>query len=124
MSSGAGGPPRAGGTGSGGLPVPLNLIHTTKSPNPSPARVSGRFQFVGGAPLGDLMETESVPGRTTFQALHLLRLNREFGVDITGAAGLGGPVLDEWIYRAEDDLQGKLMTAYRQQRQGGGDAKT
>lgn len=109
------------GSGSGG---PLNLIHTTKSPNPSPSRVSARFEFVGGVALGGLMETESVPGRTTFQALHLLRLNREFGVDIAGAAGLGGPVLDEWIYRAEDDLQGKLMTAYRQQRHGGADAKT
>jgi len=45
------------GADSGG---PLNLIHTTKSPNPSPARVSSRFSLVSrepeGVPLGDVLE--------------------------------------------------------------------
>lgn len=109
------------GSPSGG---PLNLIHTTKPSNPSPATVSSRFDFVGGVALGDLVETASVPGRTPFQALHLLRLHREFGVDITGSAGLGGAVLDEWIRRAEDSLTQSLFEDYRQHRQGVPSAKT
>ena len=46
MNSGTGGHPLAGGTGSGGLPVPLYLIHTTKPSNPRPARVSARFAVI------------------------------------------------------------------------------
>lgn len=32
--------------------APIYLIHTTKSPNPSPARVSSRFSFVSDDPIG------------------------------------------------------------------------
>ena len=52
MSAGTGGHPRAGGTGSGRLPGPLNLIHTTKSPNPRPATVSARFALIPRATEG------------------------------------------------------------------------
>jgi hypothetical protein len=124
MNSGTGGHPLAGGTGSGGLPVPLYLIHTTKPSNPSPVRVSARFDFSKGLALGELSGAQSVPGRTAFQTLHLVRLNREFGVDISGAERLTGPVLDEWLNRAEDSLFQSSYAEYRQQRQGGNDAKS
>ena len=106
MSAGTGGHPLAGGTGSGRLPGPQNLIHTTKPSNPRPARVSARL----------------TPGITTFHALHLRRLETDFGVDISGAFGLSGPPLDEWIHRAEDELASRLIHEYKAQR--GGDAKT
>lgn len=40
------------------LAAPLYLIHTTKSPNPRPARVSSRFDFVEGLSLGDLIQAQ------------------------------------------------------------------
>ncbi len=98
------------------FPEPHNLIHTTKVPNPRPATVSSRFDFSEGLPLGALLEAESVPGRTAFQALMLTRLHHEFGVDTSSAAGLTGALLDQWIYRAEDQLADRLMTEYKQER--------
>lgn len=94
---------RRTGSPSGG---PLNLIHTTKSPNPRPARVSARL----------------TPEISTFQALHLRRLESEFDVDISGAVGLSGPTLDEWIHRAEDELATRLIQEYKASR--GVNAKT
>ena len=70
-------------------PAPLDLIHTNNSPNPIAMRVPGRLTF--------------------FQTLHLQRLRDEFGVDISGAENLTGPLLDEWMARAEQTLFLDLM---------------
>lgn len=115
---------RAGARTGAGSAAPLNLIHTTKSPNPIAARVSGRLDPSKGLPLGGLLEAESVPGRTPFQALMLTRLNHEFGVDTSPAAALTGALLDQWIYRAEDHLADRLMTEYKEERGGYAKSKT
>lgn len=67
----------------------LNLIHTNNSPNPVFMRLPGRLTY--------------------FQTVHLYRLREEFGVDISGAENLTGPLLDEWIARAEETLFHDLM---------------
>jgi|688.fasta_scaffold1828710_2 hypothetical protein len=50
--------------------VPLYLIHTTNSPNPRPARVSSRFDFIEGLFLGDLIEAQK---QGPFVVLDLLK---------------------------------------------------
>lgn len=87
MKARRGDPGRVSGTVGGA--VPLNLIHTNNSPNPISMRVPGRLTF--------------------FQTVHLQRLRDEFGVDISGAENLTGPLLDEWIARAEETLFHDLM---------------
>lgn len=58
-----------------------------------------------------------VPGRlTTLQSILLARLRDEFEVDISESENLSGPLLDEWLKRAEDALFSALMGSLNQER--------
>ena len=46
----------------------------------------------------------STPTRTDRQRILLAMLDQWFGYDVTGAADLTGPELDDWLVQAEDKL--------------------
>ena len=50
------------------------------------------------------MSKNSPATRTSLQNIMLLRLEKEFGFDVSGAADLSGHQLDAWIEQAGDDL--------------------
>ena len=47
--------------------------------------------------------------RTNLQIIILSRLEHEFGVDVTPAAGLVGSDLDRWLFEAEDATFNRQM---------------
>lgn len=55
----------------------------------------------------------ATPERTDLQNITLLRLEREFGCDVAGAAGLVGAQLDDWLISAEDSLFERLVNERR-----------
>lgn len=67
------------------------------------------------------MTDTTAPARTGYQAIMLLRLSKEFGVDTSPAQALSGKALDDWIDAAGDALfereyaEFKAMRANQQQ---------
>lgn len=55
------------------------------------------------------MPKNSLATRTSLQNMMLVRLEKEFGFDVSDAAGLSGHQLDAWIEHAGDDLFLKLV---------------
>ena len=53
-----------------------------------------------------------------YMQLMLTRLEQEFDVDVSGAEGLEGDELQQWIEDAEDALFARLHSALRAQSQG------
>jgi hypothetical protein len=52
--------------------------------------------------------------KTNLQIIILSRLENEFGVDVTPAAGLVGDDLDRWLFYAEDAAFNRQMEELRQ----------
>ena len=53
-----------------------------------------------------------------YMQLMLTRLEQEFDVDVSGAEGLEGDELQQWIEDAEDELFARLHSELRAQLQG------
>lgn len=54
--------------------------------------------------------------QTGYQAIMLLRLNKEFGVDTSPAQALSGKGLDAWIDAASDELFEREYAEYQAMR--------
>ena len=54
--------------------------------------------------------------QTGYQAIMLLRLNKEFGVDTSPAQALSGKALDAWIDAASDELFEREYAEYQAMR--------